>query len=280
MNGKRAEKDSRVSRVRQRYHGHRQLAMFGFESQNRYENPPFLSDNEEWRLANIAEYGIDLVHLPTSKRLDSFGGSPCAVEIHKEIPYSPDKVWVALTDIDENTVQICWNPGPEFDYFLHELDGLVSSIAFSPDSTRVAVAMENGKIAQWLVQSEYTLSAWPGPVTGKTVLCYNRDGSRILSGSADGSIRLLDARSGDVLTEIQPPDKTPVIALSMNKYGSHFLAAASDNHARLWSSDGILMDNIEGPFSTLSHVYLDAMGRYTFLQDDWLGAGLFRLEWR
>ena len=280
MNGKRAEKDSRVSRVRQRYHGHRQLAMFGFESQNRYENPPFLSDNEEWRLANIAEYGIDLVHLPTSKRLDSFGGSPCAVEIHKEIPYSPDKVWVALTDIDENTVQICWNPGPEFDYFLHELDGLVSSIAFSPDSTRVAVAMENGKIAQWLVQSEYTLSAWPGPVPGKTVLCYNRDGARILSGSADGSIRLLDARSGGVLTEIQPPDKTPVLSLSMSKYGSLFLAAASDNHARLWSSHGILMDSIEGPFSTLSHVYLDAMGRYVFLQDDWHGAGLFELEWR
>ena len=82
------------------------------------------------------------------------------------------------------------------------------------------------------------------------------------------------------MTEIQPPDKTPIISLSMNKYGSLFLAASPDNHARLWSSDGILMDNIEGPFSTVSHVYLDAMCRYAFLQDDWLGAGLYELEWR
>lgn len=281
MKGKQADKNSRVSRVRQRYLGHRQLAVFGFGSLNRYKNPPFLSDNEEWRLANIAEYGVDLVHLPTSKCLTSFNGSSCAVDLRIDLPCSPDGEWMALPNAEVSFVNVFRNRDQSDERDLLGLEGCITSIAFSPDNTQVAAASEKGDIApQWMIESGEPLSVWHGHAGGKTVLCYDRDGRQILSGGADGSIRLFDARSGDVMTVIHPRDKTPVISLSMNKYGSLFLATASDNHARLWSSNGILMDNVEGPFSTLSHVYLDAIGRYAFLQDDWHGAGLFELEWR
>ena len=82
-----------------------------------------------------------------------------------------------------------------------------TSAAFSPDGTRVAVTGLTGEVVTIDVSSgRVSRATAPGQSAEGYWVRWSQDGSRIVSGAADGSVSLWDGDSLDLLGKVQVPD--------------------------------------------------------------------------
>src|SRR5262245_48211634 len=68
-----------------------------------------------------------------------------------------------------------------------------------------------------------------------TCLAYSRDGSRLASGSKDGTVRLWDAQSGKPLT-VMDEHRDMVVAVAFSPDGKLLAASSHDTAVKLWDT--------------------------------------------
>jgi WD40 repeat protein len=66
----------------------------------------------------------------------------------------------------------------------------ISSLAFSPDGTRLAIGTENGTAGVWSVSTHERLVTYDGPTSAVTALAFTPNGKSTLSASNDGIARI------------------------------------------------------------------------------------------
>ena len=66
----------------------------------------------------------------------------------------------------------------------------ISALAFSPDSTRLAVGAEDGTAEVWSLPTREKLVSYAGATAAVTSMGFTRDGRSVLTASNDGSVRL------------------------------------------------------------------------------------------
>jgi len=117
------------------------------------------------------------------------------------------------------------------------------SVVARPDMTQIAVGLRSGNIVladfNGVVQRE-----WEAHANRVENIFYVPDGSQIVSGSVDGSIRLWDAATGLELRRYEVENEAGravgLRALAMSADGRLVLSGMSDNTVRLW----LLLPNI------------------------------------
>lgn len=128
----------------------------------------------------------------------------------------------------------------DWPHIIHILNGhtkSVTSVAFSPDGTRIASGSYDGTIRLWYSN---TGNAIGKPLTGHTnrvySVAFSPDGARIASGSADCSVRLWDANTGYAIGNPLEGHTHYVRSVTFSPDGTRIVSGSYDDTVRLWDA--------------------------------------------
>ncbi|KAI8148990.1 WD40 repeat-containing protein SMU1-like protein [Fennellomyces sp. T-0311] len=119
---------------------------------------------------------------------------------------------------------------------LMAMDNSVICLNFSRDSQLLVSGSDDGKIAVWKVQTgtcQRRLS--PAHSQGVTSVCFNKDGSQVLSGSYDQTVKIHGLRSGKTLKEFRGHSSF-VNSVMFSNDNTHVLSASSDGTVKVWDA--------------------------------------------
>ncbi|KAI7849056.1 WD40-repeat-containing domain protein [Circinella umbellata] len=119
---------------------------------------------------------------------------------------------------------------------LMAMDNSVICLNFSGDSQLLVSGSNDGKIAVWKVQTgtcQRRLS--PAHSQGVTSVCFNKDGSQVLSGSYDQTVKIHGLRSGKTLKEFRGHSSF-VNSVLFSTDNTRVLSASSDGTVKVWDA--------------------------------------------
>ena len=144
------------------------------------------------------------------------------------------------------------------------------AVSFSPDGSRIVSGSED-KVRMWSASSGAKI--WERPenvvadsgnhhVIGTEIhfksVSFSPDGSKVVTGSDDNTIRVWNSNTGDELLEIELT--VEVNSVSFSPDGTRIVSGSNDNTVRVWdSSTGASLKNLTGHTGYITHVsfYLD-----------------------
>ena len=179
------------------------------------------------RIATVSEEGAR-VYARSGRLVARLGG-------HESLPpddaaVSPDGALVAIVDLDGARVVRIGAARP-----VATLAGRFSSVAFSPDGSRVAAGGSRGDVRIWTFRG----ATRPRPLDGHEGLVgdveWSTDGRLVVSASTDRTARVWDAASGESIALLR--GHTGAVRSVAFGAGGRIVATASDDDtARLWET--------------------------------------------
>jgi WD40 repeat protein len=160
------------------------------------------------------------------------------------VTWSPDGQHLASSGAD-HTIRI-WNAlSGKQESMLDNLKINASAIAWNPNSRSIAFAGFDGKVNLWTleqgVKGIQSFGAHEGPVWA---LAWNKDGSRLASGSDDGTARIWEAAGQ---TRVLQGHAGPVHGIAWKPDGTQLVTASWDKTAKIWdASSGELRHTLVG----------------------------------
>lgn len=157
------------------------------------------------------------------------------------VVFAPNGRWMASGGFDGHVT--LWSV-PDFTRLHTFRSNTIYQLAFSPDSELLATAQFGDRVTVWRVSDDYqqvwTFSGRPSqdatdeelPYEPMWSIAYTPDGKYLVSGSATGALRVLQAADGQVQTTLQFADQVHNVAVSPD--GQTLAIGLRDNTVRLW----------------------------------------------
>ncbi|RYP50627.1 hypothetical protein DL768_003909 [Monosporascus sp. mg162] len=136
--------------------------------------------------------------------------------------------WVLTKPIVEQDWSLC----------LQTLEGhgdSVTSVAFSPDSSRIASGSRDHTIKIWDAKSGKELRTLESHGDSVTSVAFSPDGSHIVSGSGDDTVKIWDAKSGKEVRTLKGHGSS-VISVAFSPDGSRIVSGSSDGTLKIWDA--------------------------------------------
>jgi WD40 repeat protein len=155
------------------------------------------------------------------------------------------------------TVKV-WNEATgELQKTLESMLNNIRSVSLSPDGNRIATESWDNIFKIWVVDTGEVLNTLEGRVvslrrrshnlktTAGVVVAWNRDGSRLVSGSEDGSMRVWDGKTGELL-KVLGPLSCGVVSINWSWDGTRIIFACDDYFIRAFYDQSYLIALKEG----------------------------------
>jgi WD40 repeat protein len=137
----------------------------------------------------------------------------------------------------------------------------VTSVAFSPDNTLLAVASNLGQISLWRMDDGSLVKALTPQSHAVNALAFSPDNQFLASGSWDGSVRLWDAEDGS-LKEVLSVNTGGIAAVAFSPDGKLLAAGSFDSAAYLWETESTsLVAILAGHTKAVTHLAFSPDGR-------------------
>ncbi|OCT52686.1 Periodic tryptophan protein 2 like protein [Cladophialophora carrionii] len=133
----------------------------------------------------------------------------------------------------------------------------MTTLTYSPDSTRIITGADDGLIKIWDVSSGFHIATFTEHTSAVTASAYSRRGSILFTSSLDGSVRAWDMLRYRNFRTFTAPQRLSFSCLAIDSSAEVVCAASHDSFdVHLWSvQTGALLDQLaghEGPISTLA----------------------------
>lgn len=171
--------------------------------------------------------------------------------------FSPDSHWLAVAGIKET---ILYEPRSARPVWSCATPAHVLSIAFSPDSTRLSVGLENQQVILWRIDDGSLQAVLRGPQNGVESLALSPDGQLLAAGYSglialwrtnDGTlVRRLNAMSGTVSSLIFTQDGQHLLSTQLGALNPHQVEPMTVSRWRV--GDGALEQTLPGPAAYLT----------------------------
>lgn len=132
----------------------------------------------------------------------------------------------------------------------------MTTLSYSPDSTRIITGSDDGLIKIWDVNSGFHIATFTEHTSAVTDSAYSRRGNVLFTSSFDGSVRAWDMLRYRNFRTFTAPTRLSFSCLAIDPSAEVVCAASHDSFdIHLWSvQTGALLDQLsghEGPISTL-----------------------------
>ncbi|KAJ8063403.1 hypothetical protein OCU04_008623 [Sclerotinia nivalis] len=136
----------------------------------------------------------------------------------------------------------------------------VSSVAFSPDGTKVASGSYDGMIRLWDTTTGESLQTLKGHSNSVNSVAFSPDGTKVASGSDDGTIQLWDTTTGESLQTFKGHSYT-VCSVAFSSDGTKVVSGSADDTIRLWdTTTGESLQTFKGHSNTVRSVAFSSDG--------------------
>ncbi len=144
-----------------------------------------------------------------------------------------DKLQV-LNQVDNALRQIL--SAPYFSNILKHHSLSFSSIAFSPDGTKLAAGGWDGNIYLWNQEQSYSeCKPLAGHEEGINAIAFSPDGQWLASGSRDNTVRLWDLRQKSPVSKVIGKHEKDVTSIAFKPDGSLLASGSKDRTVKLWN---------------------------------------------
>jgi WD40 repeat protein len=179
----------------------------------------------------IAPHPIELDYLAASldeslAMVDAEAGVVTAVALARD--------GLVAAGTDEGRV-FTWRPG-QADVTVAQLEGRVWAVAFSPDSSKLAMGTPDGRLVIHDARTGHEVARVDAHEGTIYSMEYSPDGRLLATASRDRSVRLWDTTSWEERRRITGHDAT-VLSVSFSPDGIRLLTTSSDGTARIWGID-------------------------------------------
>jgi periodic tryptophan protein 2 len=227
----------------------------------------FLQNNAKVKCASF-HASINLLTVGFSTGLFCLYELPSFSSIHmlslasspiSSIATSPDGAWLALGSSKTGQLLV-WEHASESNILKQSshLDTM-TSLSYSPDSTRIITGSDDGLVKIWDLQSGFHIATFTEHTSAVTSSRYSKRGNILFTSSLDGSIRAWDMLRFRNFRTFTAPTRLSFTDLAIDPSAEIVCASSHDSFdIHLWNvQTGQLLDRLpghEGPVSTLAFV--------------------------
>jgi periodic tryptophan protein 2 len=247
---------------------------------NGFEDETMDEEDARWRivqreyfLQNNAKLKCASFHAPTGLLTVGFANGlfclyelPSFTNIHtlslasSPITYvttSPDGAWLAFGSSKTGQLLV-WEHASE-SHILKQSSHLdtLTSLSYSPDSTRIVTGSDDGLIKIWDIHSGFHVATFTEHTSAVTASRYSKRGNILFTSSLDGSIRAWDMLRYRNFRTFTAPTRLSFTDVAIDPSAEIVCASSHDSFdIHLWNvQTGQLLDRLaghEGPISTLA----------------------------